>query len=224
MDFELRKKTAQLMAIAPGVPVADLYHLLVNKKCLFDAANQEAMRMSENPFTPKPAKASIQARAATVPPTDSVHQEDDSAGPWIKIDFDNPAFRYDHVDAPATPPPDSRRQKQRKRPKENTRKTTTEPLKGVRGDRKSTSCRQSDINRGVRETSYDRDFVVPDDDDGALDNSDDSYSDSDESATSDTDMMDDDADLSIDMEPPYAYNSDILSSPSSSSSSSVSVR
>ncbi|KAL1596768.1 hypothetical protein SLS59_007800 [Nothophoma quercina] len=71
-----------------------------------------------------------------------------------------------------------------------------------------------DINRGMRATSYDREFIVPDEE-VILENSDDTYSDSSDNSTSDIDTTDDGTDLAIDMEPEYAYNSDILSSPGS---------
>lgn len=62
----------------------------------------------------------------------------------------------------------------------------------------------------MRETSYDRSFIVPDEE--VLLEDSDTYSESEEV---DIDMTDDGTDLTIDMEPEYSYNSDILSSPMS---------
>ena len=64
----------------------------------------------------------------------------------------------------------------------------------------------------MRETSYDRSFIVPDEVVFEFEDSDATYS---ESGQVDVDMTDDGTDLTIDMEPEYSYNSDILSSPCS---------
>jgi hypothetical protein len=45
-DFEMRKKVADLMAVAPALPVRDLYRLLVDFEGDLSAARKEAMRAS----------------------------------------------------------------------------------------------------------------------------------------------------------------------------------
>ena len=263
-DLDLRQKTAQLMAVAPGLSVADLHHLLVDRKGHFEAAKQSVTRASQVPLAPRPLlNPFILPRAVTAPlsaPTDN--QREVESEPYIKIDLDDSVFIWDN-DAPATPPPEPNRHKQSKRakPRKFMLKTTTKPIKSTkkasrasklapahaRSPMSSCPCSPSahnapstkathssqtpnsaakphkghavksskgrsigDINRGIRETSYDRSFIIPDE---VLDDSDDTYSESDGESSSDVDMTDDGTDLNIDMEPEYAYNSDILSSP-----------
>ncbi|KAG9197436.1 hypothetical protein G6514_001570 [Epicoccum nigrum] len=202
-DLELRKKTAQLMAIAPGLAVADLYHLLVEKEGRFDVAKENVIRMSQTPFT----STSLPVREKTIQPADSVPEGDEVKA---KVDFDDEFFIYDAEWLV-------------------TEKTTNESGEYT-----------GDINRGIRETSHDREFIASDDE-VSLDDSDADYSDSDQSAAtdtssseSDTDMAiddepeyaesdstemasemgtDEDENLEIDMQPEYAYNSDILLNP-----------
>jgi hypothetical protein len=198
-DLELRKKTAQLMAVAPA--------LLVREK--------------------------------TIPPADPVPEDEVK----VKIDFDDEFFIYD-AECPDTQLPDLRRPKQRSHPKKvkkGLQKAALKPRKGLATKKTKESGEYTgDINRGIRETSHDREFIASDDQ-APLDDSDADYSDSDQSVAtvtssteSDTDMAvdeesesassvstemasemdtDDDEDLEIDMQPEYAYNSDVLASP-----------
>jgi hypothetical protein len=48
-DFEMRKKVADLMAVAPALPVRGLYRLLVHLEGDLSAARKEAMRASRAP-------------------------------------------------------------------------------------------------------------------------------------------------------------------------------
>ena len=249
-DFDMRHKTAQLMAAAPGLPVADLYHLLVDLKGHLEGAKREAIRRSQAPFSPSPPRQSDSGRAATVPIPNKA-QDDVDDDDKIKIEFDH-TFTWDN-DAPAAPPPELGRRRHHNKP---IPKTASKPassqcftfseifsakpsppatksfkaqhakptksfdaagkprkghaIKVTKGKAKTSG----DINRGMRATSYDREFIVPDEE-VILENSDDTYSDSSDNSASDIDMTDDETDLAIDMEPEYAYNSDILSSPGS---------
>lgn len=262
-DFNLRQKTADLMVIAPRLPVADLYHLLMEKKGRFEEAKQDVIRQSQRPFATPPTQRPLPpARAATVPtivPAD-LHEGDED-GIYMKIDPDDPSFIYDN-DAPVEPPAVTGRHRRNNQvrskksaknanatamksttkgarpsdsasarprspsysvpclpstPTKSCVKTPTYPTTPTRAAKsrkghiakisKGKSAR--DINRGMRETSYDRSFIVPDEEVLLVD-SDDTYSESDEA---DIDMTDDGTDLTIDIEPEYAYNSDILSSP-----------
>ncbi|XPS78333.1 hypothetical protein M3J09_010349 [Ascochyta lentis] len=241
--FDLRKKTAHLMAVAPGLPIADLYHLLSEKGGRLEAAKQELSDRSQIAPTPSSANPIALARASTVPLTKPIYIEDDGRDePYIKIDLDDPAFMWDN-DAPTTPPPETSRRKQNSKAKPNltpksfarptakhkrprptdarstktTGKQTAVPTKkllepGVA--RRSKGGDAGDINRGTRETSFDRSFIASDDE--IVENSDDTYSDSEDGAASDINMNDDETDLSIDMEPRYAFNANILSTPGSS--------
>ncbi|KAJ4357029.1 hypothetical protein N0V95_002835 [Ascochyta clinopodiicola] len=239
-DFDLRAKTAQLMAVAPGIPVADLYNLLHEKKGSFEAAKRALLNASRLPRKTPSLIPAAPTRATTVPLTRlGASEDDDRDEPYIKMDLDDPAFMWDN-DVPATPPPEPRGRKQNSqgRLKELTAKFFTKAPAGAWhskhsatfpskkfghqiADSTKNACKGSiankmkgkgagDINRGMRETSYDRGFIVPDEE--MVEESDITYSGSDDDTTSDTDITDDGTDLSIDMEPEYAFNADILSS------------
>lgn len=236
-DFELRKKTAHLLTIAPGLPVADLYHLLMEKEGRFEAAEEDIVRKSQTPFI----LTSLPVREKTMPPADPVLEDEDVK---VKIDFDDEFFIYD-AECPDTQLPDLRRPKQRSRPKKakkGLQKAAPKPRKGfaTKKSTKETGEYTGDINRGVRETSHDREFIASDDE-APLDDSDPDYSDSDRTAATDTSSSecdtemevreepvyassvsaestsamdtDDDEDPEIDMQPEYAYNPDVLASP-----------
>ncbi|KAF3041886.1 hypothetical protein E8E12_004789 [Didymella heteroderae] len=200
-DCNLRQETARLMAVAPGLPVADIYHLLMERRVHFEAAKQDVIRQSQRPFATQ--RPQPQTRAATFPSTRSDDiQRDVENDTYIKIDFDDPEIIFDK-DAPTESLPESSRQRRpsQARPKKSAKKSTVKSSKGrVAGD----------INRGMRETSYDRSVIVPDEE--VLEDADETYSESD---NADVDMTDDGTDLTIDMEPEFSYNSDILSGPMS---------
>jgi hypothetical protein len=263
-DFNLRQKTADLMVVAPGLPVADLYHLLMERKGRFEEAKQDVIRQSQKSFAkPRTQRPLPPARAATVSttvPNDMQTEVEDDT--YIKIDFDDPGFIYDN-DAPVEPLAEAGRHRRNSqvRSKKSVKKSTTKPTKsstnatrlsGTTSTRlQSPSCSvrrppstptksrtktptyhttprraadfikghaaksvtgkgAGDINRGMRETSYDRSFIVPDEE--VLLEDSDTYSESEEV---DIDMTDDGTDLTIDMGPEYSHNSDILSSPMS---------
>lgn len=145
----------------------------------------------------------------------------------IKIDLDDPILTWDN-DTPATSPKligQQRRQSRYKPDRTTAAKSKTSSRTAVAGDDVDrgkpptshivkSSKRTGGINRGIRATSYDLEFIVPDDE--VTEHLDGKYSESGASTTCDIDMTDDGTDLFIDMEPEYAYNSDILSSPSGS--------
>lgn len=234
------------------MPVADIYHLLMERRGHFEAAKQDVIRWSQQPPTSSHTRRPFESgRATTVPITVATNTqgvvEDE---PYIKIDFDNPDFIFDK-DAPESFSEPSRRKRQSQVRPKNAKKPTAKPLKrtisAVQTSRTPTRLRSpsycvprspytptkspartpevgpkprkgqavksskskvvGDINRGLRETSYDRSFIVPDEE--TL-NSDEHFSESDEA---DIDMTDDGTDLTIDMQPEFAYNSDVLPSP-----------
>jgi hypothetical protein len=259
-DFNLRQKTAQLMAVAPGLPVADNYHLLMERRGHLEAAKQDVIRQSQQPPASSRTRKPLESgRAATIPLIAAVDvQEKVKDEPYIKIDFDDADFIWDR-DAPVEPPsePSRRKHPSQARPKKTAKFPTAKPTQSTvevvrpsgsafaryrsgavprspdtpsRSSAKEPTCLRTpsratkvpkghaakrskgkgtgDINRGMRETSYDRSFIVPDEE--VLEDSDETYSESDEV---DIDMTDDGTDLTIDMEPEYSYNSDVLSSP-----------
>lgn len=225
-NFEMRRKTAQLMAVAPGLPVADLYHLLMDKNGHFEAAMKDVVRASQAPRNASLYSNALSPSRAAATPLACLQRvsEEPKDDAEIKIDFDDPMFTWDN-DAPASPLPEPRRRKDRtqKTPKgirfKSKVSSSIRPTKGTASNptqHKShivkRSRRTGDINRGIRATSYDLEFIVPDDE--VLANSDDTYTDASEhSAVSYIDKTDDGTDLLIDMEPEYAYHSDVLRSP-----------
>lgn len=260
IDFGMRQKTADLMVMAPELPVTDLYRLLMDRQGRFEEAKQDVIRQSQRPSATTPTlKPPSSARAATSPITIANDVQDkDEDGPYIKFDFDDPSFIYDN-DAPIEPFPEGRNRKNSQvRPKESGKNVTTKSVKsnphvgkasGTASQRTQNSSHTAsrlpgtptkphveisthpttptraiktrkdhivksskgkgpgDINRSLRETSYDRHFVVPDEE-ILLDDSD-TYS---GSEGADVDMTDG-TDLTIDMQPEYSYNSAILASP-----------
>lgn len=247
------------MAVAPGLPVADLYHLLMERGGQFEATKQEVIRASQAPCArPSQYRPNATGRAAVVPCASPIDVQEEEK--HIKIDLDDPAFMWDN-DAPATPPPEPcrRRLKNEARSKKSTTKAATTQrgnnakssqrskcnLKQTRrlavaaycsrkmSEVQAANINRSDVspsfaakssqnhrvtgskgksavvvNRGMRATSYDLEFIVPDDQ--AIQDSDESYSESDYEHTSDCDVEDDGIDLSIDIGPEYALESGIL--------------
>ncbi|KAF3006068.1 hypothetical protein E8E13_010986 [Curvularia kusanoi] len=223
-DLELRKRTAQLMAVAPTLPVAELYHLLMENCGRFEMAKGEAVRRSQIPPNPTPLP-----RAGAAQLTKPVGEDDATDETVVKIDYDDEIFLYDMESLDLSPrkskPDTSKPKKPKKRPptpSKNLRKTCTTESKGQTTKGKACKTKDKgyvleevspytgDINRGIRETSEDRAFVVPDDE-VLFENSDADYSDSDHSTSSEEDLLGEEEDLAIDIEPEYAYNSDVLS-------------
>ncbi|UPX10080.1 uncharacterized protein EKO05_0000752 [Ascochyta rabiei] len=240
-DMYLRAKTAQLMCVAPGIPVADLYRLLNDEKGRSEAAKRALSNASQSPSNLLSLSPVALTRATTVPRTTLFAIEDhDRDEIYIKTDLNDPAFMWDN-DVPATPPPEPRglRQNSQAKLKKPTGKSFARPPVRARLSKPAVTCSSKtskeqatkstrnalkesttkklkgrsagDINRGVRETSYDRSFIVFDD--VLIEESDVTYSGSDDGTTSDTDMNDDETGLSIDMETQSTFNVDILSSP-----------
>ena len=225
------------MAIAPGLPVADFYHLLVEKEGRFEVAKQNVVRTSQTPF----GSASLPVRARAIPSSDPIPKDEDIK---VKIDFDDDFFIYDD-ECPDNQLPVLRRPMQSSHPKKakkSPQKAAPKPRKGLATKKTARESGEytGDINRGIRETSDDREFIASDDE-IPLDDPDADYSDSDQSVAtvvsssdSDTDMAvdqepeytssvsaetasemdtDDDEDLEIDMQPEYAYNANVWASP-----------
>jgi hypothetical protein len=190
-DFSLRSKVAQLMAVAPALPIVDLYHLNIDSEGDLPLARKQAIRMSEAP--PAQYRPGLDADGDEV---------------MIKIDPSDPAFEWDNdepepLSAIATAPRPSR-----PKPKPNDKATNSKglrnPAKSRKGAKSGTEYHSNTSAKRMqsasmnpthtRETSSDREFVVPDN-----------------VFHYHLDLEDDDElDLDIDMQPRFAYNASLL--------------
>jgi hypothetical protein len=219
-DFSMRSMVAQLMAVAPALPVGDLYHLVIDSKSHLPTARKQAIRMSEAPIV---HRQTVRPPLQTPPPFGRDEEDDEI---MVKIDPNDPAFEWDTDEPPlpelAPKPKVQLPSKPSMKPKNKQSKTKSivRPLtKRTKSETKSRPnigvkrTKSTPINpTHARETSFDREFVVPDnaihlvlsdsdeDDAGPLITHDDS----------DIEVIDDPLDLSIDMQPTYAYNSGLL--------------
>lgn len=196
-DSDFRNKVARLMAVAPGLPVRDLYHLLIEKKGHFEETLKHVVaRASYTPTSPTPSalphvSQTQQASTAKILLDESSAQESDEEEIMVKLDLDDPAFIYDN-DAPETPPPQIRRRPQTKqRSKGKSHKNRANQSKILKANasfpikaythpykRKGTayiSIKKNSHNTDtrLRETSSDREFIIADD--VTFTNSSDSY-------------------------------------------------
>jgi hypothetical protein len=216
-DFSMRSKVAQLMAVAPALPIVDLYHLIIDSEGNLPLAKKQAIRMSEAP------------QAQYRPDLDA-----DGDEVMVKIDPNDPAFEWDD-DEPApewatTIAPRQSRIKAKPNYKVTKAKSLRNNSKSTRSAKSATKyCSNTSAKRTqstsmnpthARETSSDRDFVVPDNTihyDLGSDLSNDSDQSQDTIARSirtdsDFEMLDGDdpLDLDIDMQPRFAYNTRLL--------------
>jgi hypothetical protein len=216
-DFSLRSKVAQLMAVAPALPIVDLYHLIVDSEGDLPLARKQAIRMSEAP--PAQHRPGLDVEGDEV---------------MIKIDPSDPAFESDNDEPePLTTVTTASRPSKRK-PKPNGKATNSKglrnPARSRKGVKSGTECRSNTSAKRMqsssmnpthaRETSSDRDFVVPDNvfhSHFDSDVSNDSYQTTGTDprimpVESDIRMLEDDdeLDLDIDMQPRFAYNARLL--------------
>lgn len=99
-DFGLRMKVAKLMAIAPGLPVKDLYDLLIEMKGRYEEAKDQVFHcVSQAP--PLPVRPQNPPLA---PKSTGEMQYIDEKEVIATVDFDNPDIYWD-TDVPASPPP-----------------------------------------------------------------------------------------------------------------------
>lgn len=133
-DFNLRQKTAELMVVAPGLPVADIYHPLMERRGRLEEAKQDVIRQNQRMFTTSSMRKPLPgARVATVSATITNEvEEKDEDDTYIKIDFDDPSFLYDN-DAPMEPSAEASRQRRNSqvRPKKSVRKSAAKPTKSA---------------------------------------------------------------------------------------------
>jgi len=209
-DFGLRSRVAQLMAVAPALPIVDLYHLIMDSEGDLPLAKKQAIRMSEAPL------------AQCQPGLDA-----DGGEVMVKIDPNDPAFEWDD-DEPQSEPAATIASRPQSKPKNKATKSKSlhhhaKPSKSAKSGAKHCSntsakrTKSSSMNpTHARETSSDREFIVPDNTVHYDPNSDISNG-SDEflgvevrsrRADSDAEMLDgeDPLDLDIDMQPRFVYN------------------
>jgi len=198
----MRKKVADLMAVAPGLPVRDLYYLLLDLKGDLPAARKQAIRLSRAPSLCAPVKS--ERTPAAVRPRNVVNISEDTDDDEIMVKIDpNASFLEYDTD---TPPPESTRQKK--------------PTAGRSRPTKSNSSRKRKDGAPPRrrkegENSISREFIVPDDEveyETDKSSSEDSSEHDVRHDDSDLDMLEpeDLEDLRIDMRRKYAINATIL--------------
>ena len=196
-DFDLRSKVAQLMAVAPAIPVRDLYYLLMDSEGQFPIAKERAVRASEAPRqSKKPLTSPSSARRMPILARPTQDSDDDEI--MVKIDPNDPAFEWD-TDAPEPEPLEEQRRPTLKRSKARPSNSKPKPIAkriNTTGAEKIPKCSprpskssiESRPNVNVKRTSgpsapskrkrdnsINRDFLVPDD--GTCFDSDVSYSD-----------------------------------------------
>jgi hypothetical protein len=132
-DFDLRKKVADLMAVAPALPVRDLYNPLVDLHGDLATARTQALRASEIPRNRQSVKAedplgTTAIRHNYTSARMSVADDDEL---MVKIDPKESFLEWDS-DTPPPPPANERRSRAKRPPpakNSNTNAITTKPLK-----------------------------------------------------------------------------------------------
>ncbi|KAF1850582.1 uncharacterized protein K460DRAFT_412269 [Cucurbitaria berberidis CBS 394.84] len=198
-DYELRSKVAQLMAVAPTIPVRDLHYLLIDSEGQFLVARKRAIWESEVPSAHQSVRPSVSPSSApTMPIVASPTQDDDEDGDeiMVKIDPNDPAFEWD-TDAPEQEPSGKRKRlapkKSKSRPSKLMQSPTAKYPKSLASQKTAKHATQSSkprtenhptisvkrskgtstASKSLRDDSIDRGFLIPDDD--SFVNSDESY-------------------------------------------------
>ncbi|KAF1912840.1 hypothetical protein BDU57DRAFT_541555 [Ampelomyces quisqualis] len=211
-DFGTRKKVADLMAVAPALPVRDLYNLLHDVNGHLIAARRRVIRASRAPSVRPIVKREGCAVIAAPCEAIQLRGEKDDNEVMVKIDPNDPFLEWDSD----TPPPETTLQRNlpaTARSKARTSKTKNRPNIGA----KRTGPPQA-RNRRDRGNSIDGTFVVPDhivhlDTDTSCsdtENSDSTLQGSDSDVEMVNTVHENVEDLRIDMRSKYAYNSRIL--------------
>ncbi|EUC42338.1 hypothetical protein COCMIDRAFT_103834 [Bipolaris oryzae ATCC 44560] len=178
-DFEMRKKVAQLMAVAPALPVRDLYYLIIDSEGRLSKAKKKAIRMSEAPDT---LRTSTQL---SLQPQTLVNKSDiegaivnnsnsDTQKTMIKIDLSDPIFKWDE-DEPVPEPPPTAKPGRSKSATKNKQTQSAHSHHSAKESKRKTPATQTPSSQSkkcpkvshskptsIRETSSDRDFIVAD--------------------------------------------------------------
>jgi hypothetical protein len=85
-NFDMRKKVANLMAVAPALPVRDLYQLLVDLEGDLPAARKQVIRASRAPSVHPPIKPEDQSTAGPSLPFSRLSHHADGDEVMVKID------------------------------------------------------------------------------------------------------------------------------------------
>jgi hypothetical protein len=151
-DFKTRQNVAELMAVAPGLAVKDLYRLLVDFKGKLPAARRQAIRKSQVPLprTIKPERVQSPTLSRNII---NLAEDSDDDEVMVKIDPNAPFLEYD-TDTPPPEPTRTRRPSATKSFPAN-----SFPTKSNSGRKRTEAPRR----RRNRENSIVRDFLAPND-------------------------------------------------------------
>ncbi|EAT79199.2 hypothetical protein SNOG_13315 [Parastagonospora nodorum SN15] len=209
-DFNTRKDVAQLMAVAPGLPIQDLHDMLLELGGDFAAAKRQAIRRSRAPSARPPVKHGPPLFRAL--PQQALSQEsDDGDEVMIKIDPNLDFLEWDS-DAPPEPDLTPKRPAPKKSKPAKPGPTKLRPKVSYSGSNSRSSISVRRIQPRPRGGSINRSFIVPDN--FVELESDASSAETERSdSTNDTDVQmggtvpEDVEDLRINMRPQYSYNS-----------------
>ncbi|KAH5732437.1 hypothetical protein HBI17_211120 [Parastagonospora nodorum] len=209
-DFNTRKDVAQLMAVAPGLPIQDLHDMLLELGGDFAAAKRQAIRRSRAPSARPPVKHGPPLFRAL--PQQALSQEsDDGDEVMIKIDPNLDFLEWDS-DAPPEPDLTPKRPAPKKSKPAKPGPTKLRPKVSYSGSNSRSSISVRHIQPRPRGGSINRSFIVPDN--FVELESDASSAETERSdSTNDTDVQmggtvpEDVEDLRINMRPQYSYNS-----------------
>ncbi|KAH8725660.1 hypothetical protein GQ44DRAFT_212833 [Phaeosphaeriaceae sp. PMI808] len=216
LDFSSRKKVADLMAIAPGLPIWSLHNLLLDVEGDLAIARGEAIKASQ--ATPHPSvKHDLTTFVSRLDNATHPNQDSDSSDVMVKLDPNEAYLEWDDN----TPPPMEAGKKKPHSRKSAVHRSRLSNFPNIahHSQRESRETKLSpQRDRRARGNSITKYFIVPDnvvhlDTDGSSSESDTPEPDSSENS-SDLEMLDygpEDVDeLRTDMRSRYAYNARIL--------------
>ncbi|KAH3944341.1 hypothetical protein HBI56_162950 [Parastagonospora nodorum] len=209
-DFNTRKDVAQLMAVAPGLPIQDLHDMLLELGGDFAAAKRQAIRRSRAPSARPPVKHGPPSFRA--PPQQVLSQEsDDGDEVMIKIDPNLDFLEWDS-DAPPEPDLTSKRSAPKKSKPAKPGPTKSRPKVSYSGPNSRSSISVRRAQPRPRGGSINRSFIVPDnfvelESDASSAETERSDSTNDTDAQMGGTVPEDVEDLRINMRPQYSYNS-----------------
>ncbi|USP75529.1 hypothetical protein yc1106_02803 [Curvularia clavata] len=170
-DFELRSKVAQLMAVAPALPIIELYHLVIDSEGCMAQAKKRARATSKAPYAAHTFTPSTFGHSRNIVEGDKNDEDGYSEDVVVKVDPSNLAFEWDDDDPASRSAPTLKA-----RPRSNLGNKATDssllpllkkpkPTKTSETSSRSTAKRlkvSSSQRLSTRETSSDRDFIVAD--------------------------------------------------------------
>jgi hypothetical protein len=118
-DYSLRSMVGQFIAVAPALPVRDLYHLIIDAKGHLPSAKEQAIRISK-----VPASRLQFVRLSTFRPP-PIEEDEDGDEVMVKLDPNDSAFEYD-TDKPPLPEPAPKT-----KPKSRSKPNSKPPIKHI---------------------------------------------------------------------------------------------